>query len=320
MYTHATVTADTLNVRPAPDPQADPPLGQLRRGARVDVLGREGAWYEVTDGAMRGFAHGDYLRFDSTPTANGFLCHDDGLCAPALSLAPAAERRLDPAGLGETARTAARAWNRYGGVLEPLCRTTAVAPAAAVAVLCVESSGQGKTDGGQLVIRFENHVFWDQWGKQRPDAFRAHFTFDAAKRWTGHRYRAGENDAWQTGHTGQRAEWEAFTIARALDENAAMQSISMGAPQIMGFNHAAIGYDSARQMFDAFSADERFHVLGLFDFVKGGGTTSRMLEALRRGEYEQFATYYNGNGQAAAYGARIRAAADAFARIAPAGG
>ena len=115
---------------------------------------------------------------------------------------------------------------------------------------------------------------------------------------------------------GQTAEWEAFDIARTLDEPAALQSISMGAPQIMGFNHAAIGYDSARTMFDRFETDERYHILGLFDFVKGGGTTSRMLEALKREQYEQFATYYNGNGQAAAYGARIRAAALAFDSIA----
>jgi hypothetical protein len=41
-----------------------------------------------------------------------------------------------------------------------------------------------------------------------------------------------------------------------------------------------------------------------------------MLEALRREQYDQFATYYNGNGQAAAYGARIRAAAAAFTSVA----
>jgi len=92
----------------------------------------------------------------------------------------------------------------------------------------------------------------------------------------------------------------------------------MGASQIMGFNHGILGYDSVRAMFDHFTADERYHVLGLFDFVKGPAATSRMLEALRREEYEQFATYYNGNGQAAVYGARIRGVVSAFEKIAPA--
>ena len=314
-YTHATVTAGTLNVRRAPDAGAEA-VGTLGRGATVQVLGRSGSWYEVDDGTLHGFAHGDYLRLDSTPAADGYLCHDGGLCeAP---LAPAPERRV-AAGPGDTARSVARAWNRYGGVLAPLCASVSISPAAAVGVLCVESSGQGMSDAGRLIIRFENHVFWDRWGKAHPDAYRERFAFNADKRWTGHRYRADGARPWKTGHAGQDAEWEAFTIARGLDETAATESISKGASQIMGFNHAAIGYDSAREMFDRFSADERYHILGLFDFVKGGGRTSRMLEALRREEYDLFATYYKGNGQAAAYGARIRAAVDAFARVAPPG-
>lgn len=316
MATSATVTARTLNVRERGSTDA-PLKGELARGDRVEVLERDGNWYRVTRGGLAGFVHGDYLRLDSTPTADGFLCHDDALCAPALRLGPA--QRIDATGANAVTQMAAKAWNRYGGVLAPLCATTDISSAAAVGVLCVESSGQGMTDAGRLIIRFENHVFWDRWGKSHEADFRAHFTFDPAKRWTKQKYRSSAADAWKTSHgeRGQSAEWEAFGIARALDESAAMQSISMGAPQIMGFNHAAIGYDSAREMFDRFSTDERYHILGLFDFVKGGGATSRMLEALRREQYEQFATYYNGNGQASEYGSRIRAAATAFATIAP---
>lgn len=313
-YSQATVTSTTLNVRRAGNVVADK-VGELRRGAVVQVLGRAGHWYEITDGTIRGFVHGDYLRLDGATLADGFLCHDDELCG--CTLAPASPRCIAMTNLSGTTLTAARAWNRYGGMLAPLCDKASIAPAAAVAVLSVESSGQGMSDDGRLIIRFENHVFWDRWGKNHPDEYGARYTYDRTKRWTGHKYRARASDPWKSGHLGQAAEWEAFTIARGLNEPAAMQSISMGAPQIMGFNHAAIGYDSAKEMFDRFAADERYHILGLFDFVKGGAQTSRMLEALRREEYEQFATHYNGNGQAAVYGARIRAAATAFARIAP---
>ncbi|MEO6529090.1 MAG: N-acetylmuramidase domain-containing protein [Gemmatimonadaceae bacterium] len=310
----ATVTAATLNVRASGSSTASL-LGRLARGAHVDVLAREGDWYRVASGALVGFVHGDYLRLASTPTADGFLCRDDALCAPTLPLAPA--QPILPVGAGPVAEQAAKAWNRYGGVLAPLCSATGISRASAVGVLCVESSGQGMTDAGQLIIRFETHVFFDRWGKSHESEFRDHFTFDPAKRWTKQRYRASSTDAWNGLHgVGQAAEWAAFSIARALDEPAAMLSISMGAPQIMGFNHATIGYDSAREMFDRFTADERYHILGLFDFVKGGGPTSRMLEALKRGQYEQFATFYNGHGQEVAYGAKIRAAADAFASIA----
>lgn len=310
--TTASVTASALNVRERPNTSATI-RGTLARGTTVTVHARSGSWYEVSAGALRGFAHGDFLHLHTEAAADGFLCHDDALCACALA---AGDDRIDASALGGTRRQAAETWNRYGGLLAPLSRSVEIAPGAAVGVLCVESGGRGFVDG-RLVIRFENHVFWDQWGARNPQAYREHFTFDASKRWTGHRFRASANDAWTTAHGGQAAEWRAFEIARALSEPAALRSISMGAPQIMGFNHATIGYDSAREMFDRFSADERYHILGLFDFVKGGGSTSRMLEALRREQYDQFATYYNGNGQAAAYGARIRAAVDAFERIAP---
>jgi hypothetical protein len=315
MSTHGTVTAKTLNVRASGSASAEL-RGTLARGARVDVIARDGDWYRVKSGTLEGFVHGDFVRMDSTPVADGFLCHNDALCAPTLGLAPA--RPIPIPSSGPTAQMAAKTWNRYGGVLGPMCDQTAISPASAVGVLCVESNGQGMTDSGRLIIRFENHVFWDRWGKNHESAYRAHFTFDPAKRWTKQKYRTSASGEWKTSHgVGQNAEWEAFGIARGLDESAAMQSISMGAPQIMGFNHATIGYDSAREMFDRFAADERYHILGLFDFVKGGGSTSRMLEALRREQYDQFATYYNGNGQAAAYGAKIRAAASAFEAIAP---
>ncbi|MEO8564000.1 MAG: N-acetylmuramidase domain-containing protein [bacterium] len=315
MSMHATVTSATLNIRRLAS-TTSPIIGQLDRGARIDVQGRTGDWYQLAGGMDAGFVHADYVRLDSTPVADGFLCHNDELCAPTLPLVP--EQTINAnKGITPMEQAAAKTWNRYGGVLGPLCQSTSITPAAAIGVLCVESSGQGMTDSGRLIIRFENHVFWDQWGKRNEADFRAHFSYDATKRWTKHRYRQSAADAWKTSHgVGQGAEWEAFNIARALNDDAAMQSISMGAPQIMGFNHAAIGYDSARAMFDRFQADERYHILGLFDFVKGGGKTSRMLEALRRGQYDQFATYYNGNGQAAAYGAKIRAAASAYSSVA----
>jgi len=73
-------------------------------------------------------------------------------------------------------------------------------------------------------------------------------------------------------HGKQDQEWRVFEFARKLSEPAAMRSISMGGPQIMGFNHSRIGYDSAGEMFHAFESDIRYHVLGLFDFIKGSGS------------------------------------------------
>jgi hypothetical protein len=76
-----------------------------------------------------------------------------------------------------------------------------------------------------------------------------------------------------------------------------MKSISMGLPQIMGFNHDKIGYPSVQKMFNNFSKDIRYHILGFFEFLD-----PLMLTALRNGDYKQFAHYYNGPGQAEYYG------------------
>lgn len=302
------VTASVLNVRPDPS-TAQPPVGRLRRGREVRILGRAGSWYHVRAGDLDGFVHGDYVRIREAEPASGFLHERAELRAVPLA-APEGERRAT-AGLGGSRLRAAQTWNRCGGLLRPLCDATGVEPAAATAVLLVESSGSGFRDG-RMIIRFENHVFRRQWGDSERQGFDAHFRFDASRPWQGHAFCAGDG-RWLDCHTSQDREWEVFAFARALSEPAALRSISMGAPQIMGFNAARIGYDSATEMFERFSEDERYHVLGMFDFVAGPGDTSPMLEALRQGRYEQFASHYNGPGQAARYGARLREAHEAFA-------
>ncbi len=66
--------------------------------------------------------------------------------------------------------------------------------------------------------------------------------------------------------------------------------------------HARIGYDSVGEMFRAFQAGIRYQMLGLFDFLKGPGTSSPMVVALQRKKFEDFASRYNGPGQGATYG------------------
>ena len=163
-----------------------------------------------------------------------------------------------------------------------------------------------------MIIRFENHVFWDKWGQAHADDFNGHFRFTRNKAWLGHQFCATAGGAWSDCHKNQAGEWQVFGFARTLDEPSAIRAISMGGPQIMGFNHHAIGYESPRAMFDNFQADLRYQILGLFDFVKGSGTTSPLLEALRRQRFDDFALRYNGSGQVAEYGSRIQRFCAAF--------
>lgn len=310
----AIVTASSLNVRTAPDVSSTR-LTALPRDTVVEVKERVGGWYRIRHGAVEGFVSGDYLRLQLPAAGAGFLAARDDLRAVPLQPPHSETIQLGPHAT-RSERSVAATWNSFGGLLRPLSETIGIPTPAAVSVLCVESGGQGYVDG-RMVIRFENHVFFDHWGKRNPARFAAHFTFDRARRWQGHKFRPGNSGPFAAFHGDQKAEWRVFDFARTLSEPAAMRSISMGAPQIMGFNHAMIGYDSVREMFDAFSSDVRFQILGLFDFIKGSGSSSRMVQALERGQFDQFATLYNGPGQAAIYGDRIRSHCEAVSGLLP---
>ena len=181
-------------------------------------------------------------------------------------------------------------------------------PAVAVAVLVTESSGAG-FENGRMKIRFENHIFYQYWGKQNPERFQQHFTFSSDESWKGHQWRPDPNGGWLPCHQNQANEWQVFEFARQLDERGAMVSISMGAPQIMGFNHTSIGYGTVQAMFQAFANDVRSQLTSLFRFMEVNG----LVQAVRDGNYVAFARVYNGPGQAEFYAGLIRKYVGAFA-------
>ena len=307
----AVVTASELNLRADPS-TANPPIRKLTRGTALQVVEPQGSWFKVMVEGVPGYVHGDHIALRDHSFDARFLAAD-----PDLQVVPLKPAKLLPLpAQGATAKRTTETWNKYGGLLQPLSSALHIRPNAAVAVLCVESGGAGFV-AGRMIIRFETHVFWRMWGKNNPAAFARHFRFDASKPWTGQEVSDGTN-AFAAFHGNQSREWMAFELACTLDRRAARRSISMGASQIMGFNHGAIGYDSVDEMFEAFNSDERYHILGMFDFIKGPGTASAMVQALQQENYEAFATRYNGGGQASEYGGRIRAHAEAFAPLKPA--
>ena len=297
------VTASELNVRGGPS-TGEPIKGRLVRGSRVEIVDTAGRWYRIrSDAGLEGFVHGSFLTILDEEPAASFLFEDAGLGSVPLEVPD--HERIDTGPLSGRRRDVARTWNRYGGLLAGLSGSMDIDPGCAVAVLLVESGGVGFGRGGRMIIRFENHKFWSFWGKANRQAFDRHFRFNAQKCWQGHEFCEVPDTTWGGFHGDQNKEWAVFEFARGLHEPAAMMSISMGLPQIMGFNHAEIGYDGVRGMFDNFSADVRFQILGLFDFVRGKGTTSPMLQALQRRDFDRFASLYNGPGQAAKYGGWI---------------
>lgn len=201
----------------------------------------------------------------------------------------------------EGSENVATAWNTYGNLLSVLADVLNLDPSVACAVIAVESAGTG-FQNHRMIIRFENHVFKKQWGPDHTEVFDQHFKTAPTQTWKEHQWRNSPSKIWRTLHTkaaGQDEEWEAFLFACTLDHDAAIKSISMGAPQIMGFNYDKIGFNSPGEMFTAFSMEESSHILGLFDFIR---SDHLMVRALRNRDWTGFAAIYNGSGQATTYG------------------
>ena len=227
---------------------------------------------------------------------------------PVSDLAPPAEQRLPTAVAVGAPQTVVKTWNQYGGFLLEAAQRVGINPAVAVAVLAAESRGQPFDGNGRLIIRFENHIFYTYWGQAHEDLFRQHFTFASDESWKEHQWRPDPADAWQPVHRDQESEWRVFQFARTLDETAALYAISMGAPQVMGFNHNAIGYATVQAMFDAFCRDVRAQLSSLFRFMEVNG----LVDAVRTGDFLTFAKVYNGPGQAERYQQIIQQHFDAF--------
>ncbi len=215
-------------------------------------------------------------------------------------------------GLSGLKRTMAVIYNAKGKYLHEQAKALGISTAAAAAALKVESNGHGFASNGKMTIRFENHVFKDRWGKSNPKTFAAHFKYNAGKRWTGHYYRQDAKGEWKSVHAGQGREWEVLKFARSLDDEKALQSISMGAAQVMGFNYKKEGFKSAREMFDKMSGAIKPQLTGFFNFVKN---TPAALSGLKAKDYVKFAGAYNGKGKAKDYGAKIAAAARAWEAV-----
>ena len=83
-----------------------------------------------------------------------------------------------------------------------------ISASAAAAVLHVESGGRGFSGDGRMIIRFENHVFWDEWGRANPTLYNTHFTHSSNQRWKGHKFRKSPNEPFESFHGMQGKEWE----------------------------------------------------------------------------------------------------------------
>lgn len=279
------VTAtDGLSMRVGPGGEHDR-LRFLGHEERVQVLDDSSSWLFVLAGGTPGYCSADWVMRQVAP-------------AP-----------VSPTPTGNAVGLL-RTWTRHGQLLQTEAGRLGIEPAVAVAVLLTESGGDGFGPDGRLKIRFENHVFLQQWGAQNKPDFEKFFAFSPQESWKGHQWRADPGGDWQNCHQSQAQEWEVLDFARNLTEEPALKSISMGSSQIMGFNFAALGYGSARAMFDDFQTGEEAQIRALFRFVEN----RHLVQSLRQRDYVAFARGYNGPGQPEFYAGIIQGYVDLFNR------
>lgn len=190
------------------------------------------------------------------------------------------------------------AWSRILGVDERVMR----------AILAIESGGRS-FEGDRMMIRFENHIFIDQIKKLAPSmegVVRQHFRYGDPSH-TGHEYRVSDNGLWERQHDGGQAEeWAAFNYARSMHPEAAMKAISMGSGQVMGFNHAGIGYPTVQAMFDDFNnknTGELNQLTGFFSYINN---RAGLVQAVKDKDWNFIASAYNGTGGVAQYAPMLR--------------
>ena len=110
---------------------------------------------------------------DPSPTGGGSTSGGAGNFAP-----PPEEQVTLPPGASSAMR-GRRGLEQYGGALKQEAQRLQIDPTLAAALLAAESSGQGYGPDGRLLIRFEIHIFYDQWGKNNQAQFFTYFKFDA---------------------------------------------------------------------------------------------------------------------------------------------
>lgn len=171
-------------------------------------------------------------------------------------------------------------------------------PADLEAIAEVESSGFGWFKDGRIKILFEKHWFYKLVSSQkRPQAVSSGL---ARRSWI---------SPSKGGYRDQRSADQRYRLLDAaidIDRAAALQSISIGRFQIMGFNYRICGFGTVEEMWAAFLDSEANQLRAFGNFLK----SKRLVAALRKRDFAAVEKGYNGGGLGGTYARRMKAASD----------
>lgn len=156
------------------------------------------------------------------------------------------------------------------------------------AVMEVEAAGSGFDSKDRVKALYEPHIAWRlSKGETRDLLAKAGLAYPS----------------WRRDYPAD--SYPRILKAYEIAGDVALLSTSWGLGQIMGFNHAAAGYKSARAMVDDFADDEDNHLEAMIRFI----VTNGLDDEIRRHDWAGFARVYNGAGyKANAYDTKLAAA------------
>lgn len=148
------------------------------------------------------------------------------------------------------------------------------------AVAKVESNGSGFNEDGTPKTLFEGHWFHKLTGGKY--STNPAYKSISYKKWT------------RKWYGNEIVEKQRLDLAGSLDRDAALQSASWGAFQIMGFNYKLCGFKKIQEFINAMYKSEGEQLIAFIHFVK----SKKLDDELRDKDWAKFAYYYNGSGYA----------------------
>lgn len=177
---------------------------------------------------------------------------------------------------------------------EEVARDLGCEPEAVQAVVEVESGRLGAFGAdGKPIILFEPHIFSRRTNRQY-DQSHPNISY---RSWDASKYPRTQD-----------GRWAQLREAYALDPENAIASASYGLFQIMGFNHTACGFPSAKAFVSDMCKSQKQQLKAFAAFVR----SNHLADELVRKDWEGFAGGYNGSGQIERYGRLLR---EAYTRL-----
>ena len=193
---------------------------------------------------------------------------------------------------------------RIQGQLLAMSQQYGIEPAVILAIQQIESGGNGYLPDGRPKILFEGHVFWSQLQKagKNPQNFLSGNEDILYPSWDRTKYQGGAK------------EYDRLERAKKIDEICALKSASWGEFQIMGFNHATVGYGDVKSFVDAMHIPNGSSLKAVMEFCKSKNILKHVQGANK--DWAKFAYSYNGSGYAQnQYDVKLAAAYERYKKI-----